>query len=1240
MQELDTRSQAKSAEPMQAEPNRQVQPVSTEQPPRLPFVVVGIGASAGGLEACTDFFSTLPAETGMAFVVVQHLPADRQSMMADILARKTPLPVFQVEDQMPVRPNVVYVIRPGRTLTIHNGMLHLGEPLAKPRHTRPVDDFFRSLADEQRERSICIIMSGMGSNGTAGAQAIKVVGGLCIAQDPDTATQPSMPRSLIHAGLADQVLRPADMPEVLLRYAKHPYVRAELRPELEGLRFEQQLAEILNILRARTKHDFTPYKRPTVLRRIQRRMGLNQIHTVEEYAKFIRQNSVEAASLADDLMIHVTGFFRDPEAWDALYQQVIRPLVAEKPVGGDVRCWAAACSSGEEAYSLAMLLAEAAEAAQKPLNIKVFATDTAQRSLMHARSGLYPGGIESEMPPERLERFFVRDDSLYRIHKDLREMVVFAPHNVMQDPPFSRLDIISCRNLLIYIEPAIQKRVLGLLHFGLRRGGTLFLGSSETIIGSEDLFEPIDKKRRIYRRVGGDRHALPFLSPQAIRDREDMARLEPRPRAPVAQLVQQALLHRRTPPAVVINRDLRVIYFHGSTERYLVQPPGEPIRDLLAMTREELRGPVRKAVEEALAQKGFGSARERMMDAEDGSKRIEILVEPLDLRAPGGNLLVSFIEREEAAPRPRSEAGGADESQRQLVEEIERTRDDLQSTIEELQSSNEELRAANEEITSVNEEMQSTNEELETSKEEMQSLNEELSTVNAQLHSKMEELERASNDLSSLLSSTSIAVVFLDTNYRIRRFTPATKHLIDLLPSDVGRPLKDLNRKFSDPNLMDDASSVLDKLAPLEREVVADTGRPYLRRVLPYRTADNRIDGVVITFVDISEAKRAEKELAVAKEQAEEASHAKDRFIAVLSHELRTPLTPMVLTLSALLGRKDLPAEVHDDLETIRRNLELERRLIDDLLDLSRVISGKLRVALAPANVHPVMQQVLHMVSGEIDAKGQKLDYKPLAQRDLVLGDEARLQQVFGNLLRNAVKFTPEKGMISVRSFNENKSIVVEFRDSGAGIAPTVLDRLFVPFEQGDPEAARHSGGLGLGLAISKSIVELHGGRISVQSEGSGKGATFLVQLPLIPPDAPRSTPTDERAAATSASAKGTRVLLIEDNADTCRLMLRLLRKLGYEVRAATTAEDALRLAKQEPFNLVISDIGLPDGDGRDLMRQLNQRYAITGIAVSGFGTEEDVRQSLAAGFSQHITKPLNLVDLHQAIQRLTAAGA
>jgi len=857
-------------------------PVDFTSRARCPFSIVGIGASAGGIDALKAFFSATAADSGMAFVVIQHLAPEHQSLMAEILGRCTSMPVSQIQDGTSVQPNHVYVIRPGYTVTLKDGRLHLGEPVERRGHRRPVDDFFRSLAEEQQDKAIAVVLSGTGTNGSAGAQAIKAAGGLCIAQDPDCAEFPGMPQSLIYAGYADQVLRAEEIPAALQQYIQHPFLhlsaKGQARAVQEIERHRQNLGEILAIIRSKTGHDFVPYKPPTILRRIDRRMGLLGITTLVDYANCLRERADEVAALANDLMINVTGFFRDPEAWEAFREAVIQPLVAGRSPEDTIRAWVTACSSGEEAYTLAMLINEEADRIGRSVEIKIFATDTADKSLALARAGIYPGGIEGDISPERLERFFDRDEQTYRVKKALRDQVVFAPQDVLHDPPFSRVDIVTCRNLLIYLEPEAQRRVLALMHFALRDGGHLFLGNAETLGHAETLFEVVSKRWRIFRRLGTNRYAvsqLPALVATA-RELRPVTRTVPfvMIRRPPTATIQAALLDEFGPPSAVVDVNERILYFHGDARPYLEVPPGEVTQDFLDLVRPEFRPVVRAALREAIAE---GRTVTMAVPSEPDSGAVLVTAAPLRHSRPPDYFRVSFEPGAGNSARPKTQQrlrqvptglpSTHEESASLLEEEVRILRRELQATVESFEATNEELKASNEEVISINEELQSANEELETGKEELQALNEELVTVNAQLQNKLTELEALTNDLDNLLSSTNIAVVFLDTQLKVRRFTPAISDLLELLPADIGRPLAHLAQKFSDGDLIADATSVLARLAPLEAEALSHSGRWYLRRTLPYRTDDNRIAGVVITFVEITARKRAEQAVAAAQER-------------------------------------------------------------------------------------------------------------------------------------------------------------------------------------------------------------------------------------------------------------------------------------------------------------------------------------------------------------------------------------
>ena len=570
----------------------------------------------------------------MAFVVVQHLPPERESLMAEILARHAHIPVRQIEDGLAVEPNHAYVIRPGFTVTLRDGVFRLGEPVEKRGHRRPVDDFFRSLAEEQKDKAIAIVLSGMGTNGTAGAQAIKAAGGLCIAQAPESAEFVAMPSSLIHAGYADRILRPAEMPALLAQYVQHPYIdpegkgAAQAREVLQSDR--QRLTQIFAILRIGTGHDFSGYKKPTVLRRIQRRMGLAGTEDLASYAEHLQQNSEEALALANDLMINVTGFFRDPEAWEALREAVVRPLIADWKGDEPLRAWATACASGEEAYTLAILIAEEIERAGKRIEVKIFATDTADKSLALARAGVYPGGIEGDLSVDRIDRFFDKDEHTYRIKKHVREMVVFAPHDVLRDPPFSKISIGTCRNLLIYLEPKTQDRVLALLHFAIRESGYLFLGGAETLGTAKHLFDVLSVKHRIYRRIGAETFRYAPVSMLSAAGASHLRRTEilvPRPSMSFA--LQQALFEQFGPPTVIVDKDDRIVFFHGNTAPFLMQPLGEPTHDLFEMLSAGLRVPVRAALRRVATVHEPAAVKDAEIATSDGPLRVDITVAPL-----------------------------------------------------------------------------------------------------------------------------------------------------------------------------------------------------------------------------------------------------------------------------------------------------------------------------------------------------------------------------------------------------------------------------------------------------------------------------------------------------------------------------------------------------------------------------------------------------------------------------------
>lgn len=838
------------------------------------FPIVGIGASAGGLEALEQFLRPLPVPCGMAFVVVQHLDPTHKGMMPELLQRATPMKVTQVKDRQKVEPNHVYVIPPNKDMSILNGVLHLLAPVA-PRGLRlPIDFFFRSLAEDQKERSIGVILSGMGSDGTLGVRAIKEQAGVVFVQAPGSAKFDGMPRSVIDAGLADVVAPVEDLAAKAVAYLAHVPLGNRTEQPLAS-RTHSAIEKVCALLRDQTGHDFSEYKRSTVYRRIERRMALHQLDNIASYVRYLQESPQETQLLFKELLIGVTNFFRDSAAWAHLGEKAIPALLAERPSGGTLRAWVPGCSTGEEAYSLAIVFKEALGRIKpaKSYSLQIFATDLDKDAVEKARQGVFPNNIASDVSDERLRRFFIKAEQGYQVGKEIRETVVFAPQNLIMDPPFTKLDILSCRNLLIYLAPELQKRLLPLFHYSLNPGGILFLGSAETIGTFTELFAPLNAKARIYRRLDAVVRAEPVPAPSSFfHGRAAAARISsPQPTAPAAPnlqvLADQLLLTRYSPASVLTNDRGDILYISGHIGRYLEPAAGKANWNIYAMAREGLRYELGAAFQKALRERRAVTHPGVKVGGDGGEQAVDMTVEPLkDPAALRGMVLVLFADvatppEGKRSLKPRRTPTGASVALAQSEQELRRTQEELHSTREEMQTSQEELKSSNEELQSTNEELQSSNEELTTSREEMQSLNEELQTLNHELQSKVDELTRANNDMRNLLESTDIATLFLDDTLNVRRFTSQITKVIKLIPSDAGRPLTDLSSDLIYPDLPDDAREVLRTLHFKEKAIATHDGRWFTVRVMPYRTLDNRIDGVVITFIDITAAKTVEATL-------------------------------------------------------------------------------------------------------------------------------------------------------------------------------------------------------------------------------------------------------------------------------------------------------------------------------------------------------------------------------------------
>lgn len=1353
---------------------------------------VGIGASAGGLEALKQLFAQLPDDTGMAFVVVQHLDPDRPSLLTNVLGTATPMQVVTVTDDMRVESNRVHVIPSGSDLSIHQGALSLLPRQKSGKLHLPIDSFFRALAEDQRSRAIGVVLSGSGADGTEGLRAIKSEGGIAIAQDPESAQFRSMPDSAIAAGVVDYRLRPEEMAKELVRLSRHPYVVKGAPEEVPGAAGagadqDQAFASMLALVRKATGIDFGGYKRTTVMRRVERRMALRRIRTLGEYVGSLREDPDEARSLASDTLIPVTSFFRDPAAFEALQARVFPEILEHKENGAPIRIWVAGCSTGEEAYSVAISLFEFIEGRKQDRSVKLFGTDLSDEVVARARVGLYPESALRDVSPERLSRFFEHAEGGYRIVKRVRDSCVFVKHDLASDPPFARLDLLSCRNVLIYFDAELQRRVIPMLHYCLGKPGYLLLGQSESITGFPDLFSPVDKEHRIYAKKGeSTRIAYPLA---AGREAEaDLWRGAPTERRqPAREAQRQAdhlLLTRYAPPAVIVNERLEVIQFRGHTGAFFEPPPGQPQTSVIRMAREGLVAQLHEALERAKAESVTVRKEGLRIPDEVRTRVVDLEVVPLAGigDSPERFFLLLFEEvgppRPDGAPaRPPATPGALPqldaEEARRLRTELDATKDYLQAVISEQQSTTDELAAANEELIAANEELQSTNEELQSAKEELQSTNEELTTVNDQLRSRNQELDVVAADLVNVLEAADLPIIIVDAELRVRRFTPTARDISSLIPGDVGRPLDDLKLKVRVDDLAERVREVIRGMAPREWEVQGQEGRWFRLQIRPYRAADHRLDGAVLSFIDVDLIKRALTEAEAARDYArrivetvptalvvlgadlrvvstnprfrswfalsadeiegksffalgagvwnlpsvrqaievawesdaplaalelagdfpgigrrvlsvagrriawtggvpmlllaiedttarrafeeeraqllasekqarlesERANKTKDLFLATLSHELRTPLSVMTMQ-SQILKRAAPPdSPLARSSAAIERAAASQAKLIDDLLDISRVTSGKLLLDFGPVDLKAVVRSGLDLVRGAAEAKSIRIEDVIDDSAGFVYGDSARLQQVVANLLTNAIKFTPQGGRVSVRLERTGEHVQITVADSGMGIRPEVLPQLFNRFVQADSTVTRTHGGLGLGLAIVRHLVELHGGQVHAESAGEGKGSTFRVTLWAGPSRDPTAVPATRQAVGDIA---GVRLLLVEDDDDTREAYTTILAQLGVDVRAAPSAAAGLSLLEGFHPQVVLCDVAMPGEDGYTFIQKVRRLPPERGgqtpaAALTALASELDRRRALEAGFQMHIAKPADASRLAAAVGRLAA---
>jgi two-component system CheB/CheR fusion protein len=855
------------------------------------FYVVGIGASAGGLDALERFFHHMPERSGMAFVVVSHLDPNHVSIMPELIQKSTAMKVIQAGDGMKVDPNHVYVAPANRDVALLNGVIQLIEPIEAHGFRLPIDYFFKSLSADCGEKAICIILSGMASDGSAGLKAVKSELGMVMAQDPASAKFDSMPGNAIKTDLVDYILPPEEMPAQLEKYTNQKVQGVLLNRAITEGKIPDTFQKIFILLRNHTGHDFSQYKLNTIYRRVERRISISQLDNLPHYIRLLQEHPSELEILFKELLIGVTNFFRDPESFVKL-KEVLLEMVKRKPDNGQIRIWVPGCSTGEEAYSIAITLRECMNEAKKNLYVQIFATDIDSSAIDKARIGTF-SGIASDVSKDRLNRFFTSDGHTYHVRKEIREMLIFAQQSITKDPPFTKLDMLTCRNLLIYFNSDLQKKIIPIFHYSLVPNGILFLGSSETINAFVDLFSIVDNKWKIYRRRDSIYSAQPFLDFPSMRTSGKVKETTVKKvdASNITQVSEKVILQLTSPQCVIVTDHGDILYLYGKIGKYLELTPGEAKMNIFEMARGALKQELPVLIRKVNAAKASVHAEGINVKLNGTSHLVNLTVKPiLEPAEMSGSVLIMFEEAPSPSKMPKMKSSHLQKKSEKIIRELEHelksTKDNLRSAIEELETSNEELKSSNEEMQSTNEEMQSSNEELETSKEELQSLNEELITVNTELQNKNDELSVVNSDMKNLLDSNDIPTIFLDNNLCIKRFTQHAVKVVNLITSDVGRPIDHLAAKFKYDKLVENAKDVLRTLVFKQIELQTNDGLWYQMRILPYRTTSNVIDGVVITFSDINKLKQTAAEIAVLSKEVERAREYADNIIDTVRESL------------------------------------------------------------------------------------------------------------------------------------------------------------------------------------------------------------------------------------------------------------------------------------------------------------------------------------------------------------------
>ena len=1211
-----------------------------------PVSVVGIGASAGGLEAIQELLKKLPDNTGMAFVIIQHLSPDYKSMLSEILCKYTMMPVLQAENGQLLERNTIYLIPPKFNMEVKKGKLLLHAYV----HTRiinhPIDIFFRSLAREYETHAVAVVLSGTGSDGTNGIRAIKEQGGVILVQRPETAKFDGMPRSALQTGFADMSLSPQEIAEELTHIAE------TISASPTGMTNEELLNKIYSILKRVSSVNYTYYKQTTITRRIERRMVVNHIENLYDYVNFLMSNNDEAAILAKDVLIGVTSFFRDPECFEALKERVIKALLEAHTDGRAVRVWVAGCSTGEEAYSIAMLFIEAEEELDLHPAVKIFATDLDKEAVIAAGKGQYGESIIEDVSALRLSRFFTKKNNSYIVSRELRKMVVFAPQNVFQDPPFGKLDLISCRNMMIYFQSSLQRDLFGIFHMALNDGGYLFLGRSESISGCGDIYEALCPNEKIFTH-NADGHApkditvryhVPpvdgDLAPQLVHTDPPVQEEDN------AGVLRLDVLEKFLPPCLLVDEQNIIRHIFGDCNNYLHFPAGKGELNLFSMLTDDLKTAVSTALKQARdeeKQVAYDRVPVRGMRS-----TLDITLVAAPVNGPdsenSGFYAVVFLERGTPAIPADAEEYDVNEAAARRISNLENdlshAQTDLKKTVSELETVNEELQATNEELLTANEELQSSNEEL-------QSVNEELYTVNAEYQEKLGEVTSLNNDISNFMSSTMVGIIFLDDKLQIRRYTEYVSKEFSVMEQDIGRPIRFMDYNFINIGLSELCRRVASQLVPLETDVISAAGKKYFLRISPYRTSEKKIVGLVVTFVDTSDQdtlNRTPDEIQKELERERQANREKDSFLSRISHDVRTPLNAILGTAQLMDAQEGRAQEDRDQLHTIETNVNYLLGIFGDILETSRISAGKVTIHTAPAEERTFLEGIIPIVLSEAERKGITLteSISRSAGRTLLI-DTDHVTRILVNLIGNAVKYTQEGGKedFSVVSRKmKNGKIRHEYvvTDNGAGMSEDFQKRMFLPFEQEAAFRRDHVAGQGLGLYIVKKLVDAMDGTIECTS-APDKGTTFKVTLDYNL--APDGVPLKGEKPRPDA-LHGKRILICEDQDINAEIARGMLTHFGVESDHAENGRLGVeKFCASEPYyyDAILMDLRMPVMDGREATVAIRAKdrpdaQSVPILMMTADVYVDDRTDLLRAGANDFVYKPVDIDELYQALCR------